>query len=305
MSEGIAAVLRHALDNDGVITRSEALAIGMRSRTLDTRVAEGVLVVVAHGVYALPGALQTNRSTLRAASKALGAVVSHQAAAWMHGIAVSGPRLVVSVPHRRTHRFIDVVVHQLTDIREQDVQFIDGMGVTTPARTILDLSAVLRAAELGTVIDQLVRQSLTSLKQIGALQAELARKGKPGMIRLRRELEARAGRTRVTESLLEAKLLDIIMKGNLPIPDLQHRPPWLKATHGRVDFSYPKAKLVIEADGREWHGDEASFQRDRERDNLAQLAGWRVLRFTWADVSRRPEYVLLSIRKALELSLSS
>ncbi len=305
MNQDLAAVLRHALDNEGVITRAEALAIGIKPRTLDTRVAEGVLLTVAHGVYALPGALRSNRSTLRAATRALGAVVSHQAAAWMNGVMTAGPRLVVSVPHRRTHKFPDVVVHQLTDIREKDLHHLDGMPVTTATRTVIDLAGVLQPVELGGVINHFVRQGKTSQERIAELQAELTRKGKPGMTRLRRILDSRAEGTQVTESVLEARLLEVIEMGNLPVPDLQYRPPWLRHRNGRVDFSYPNAKLVIEGDSREWHGDERSFQADRERDNLAQLAGWRVLRFTWTDITRRPEYIVLSIRKALDLSVSS
>ena len=51
----------------------------------------------------------------------------HQTAARLRGVVVPGPRLVVSVPHRRTHFFPDVAVHQLTDIREVDVTRIGGL----------------------------------------------------------------------------------------------------------------------------------------------------------------------------------
>jgi very-short-patch-repair endonuclease len=62
---------------------------------------------------------------------------------------------------------------------------------------------------------------------------------------------------------------------------------------------------VVEGDSREWHGDEYTFQADRERDNLAQLAGWRILRFTWHDVTRKPDYVVSSIRRGLGVSMSA
>jgi very-short-patch-repair endonuclease len=70
-------------------------------------------------------------------------------------------------------------------------------------------------------------------------------------------------------------------------------------------MSYPDSKLVIEGDSRGWHGDEYTFQADRERDNLAQLAGWMILRVTWKDITQRPEYVVWMIRQALDLSLSA
>ncbi len=71
------------------------------------------------------------------------------------------------------------------------------------------------------------------------------------------------------------------------------------ATNGRVDMAYESHRLVIEADGRRWHATSAAFLEDRERDNKAQLAGWRVLRFSWWDVEERPAYVTSAIRTAL------
>jgi very-short-patch-repair endonuclease len=68
---------------------------------------------------------------------------------------------------------------------------------------------------------------------------------------------------------------------------------------GRVDFAYGDERIVIEVDGRLFHGPEV-FESDRERDNAAGLAGWRVLRFTWKMVTERPEYVVATVTEALE-----
>jgi hypothetical protein len=134
---------------------------------------------------------------------------------------------------------------------------------------------------------------------------ELARRGKPGVIRLRRVLASRTGASGGSDSELESRLLELIRTAGLPEPDPQYEPSWLRYKQGRVDLAYPSEFLIIEGDSREWHGDELAFQADRERDNIAQLAGWRVLRFTWQDITRRPEYVVSSIRRALGLSLSA
>ena len=295
--------MRHAVSNDGVVTRSEALALGMKKSTLDRKLEEGSLVKVATSAYALPGVFESERAILRAATRSLGAVASHQTAARLRGVVVPGPRLVVSVPHRRTHFFPDVAVHQLTDIREVDVTRIGGLPTTTAARTIVDLAAVLSLTQLGRVVDRFATKGVTSFETMSEVLDELARKGKPGVVRLRRALEPRLGARGWSESDLESRLLELIRLASLPEPNLQFRPPWLKNVNGRVDLSYPEARLVIEGDSREWHGDELTFQADRERDNLAQLAGWRILRFTWHDITRRPEYVVSSIQRALDLSL--
>ena len=69
---------------------------------------------------------------------------------------------------------------------------------------------------------------------------------------------------------------------------------------GRVrDFVWPARRLVVEADSYAWHRSPAAFNGDRERDTELTLAGWRTLRFTWEQVTRRPDYVTGAIRSAI------
>jgi very-short-patch-repair endonuclease len=199
--------------------------------------------------------------------------------------------------------FPDVVVHQLTDIRAVDVTSESSVPTTTPARTTIDLAAVLSPTQLGRAVDRFASLGLASFEQMSQILDELGRKGKPGIVRLRRALEPRLGTTGNSESDLESRLLEVIRLSGLPEAQVQHHPTWLKHVKGRVDLAYPDFKLVVEGDSREWHGDEYTFQADRERDNLAQLAGWKVLRFTWSDITRKPDYVVSSIRRALRVSL--
>jgi very-short-patch-repair endonuclease len=67
----------------------------------------------------------------------------------------------------------------------------------------------------------------------------------------------------------------------------------------RLDLAYPTLRLGIEADGRRWHGGVADFERGRIRSNLLVHLGWRVLQFTWADVTRRPAQVAASVAREL------
>jgi very-short-patch-repair endonuclease len=66
-----------------------------------------------------------------------------------------------------------------------------------------------------------------------------------------------------------------------------------------VDFAYPMWMLAIEIDGWSVHGTPAAMRRDYERQANIEDLGWRVLRFTWYDVVRRPDYVARRIRSAL------
>jgi very-short-patch-repair endonuclease len=67
-----------------------------------------------------------------------------------------------------------------------------------------------------------------------------------------------------------------------------------------TDLAFPGCRLAVEVDGWAWHIDPDRFQRDRARQNALVLAGWTVLRFTWSDVTERPDRVVAQIRRALE-----
>jgi very-short-patch-repair endonuclease len=67
----------------------------------------------------------------------------------------------------------------------------------------------------------------------------------------------------------------------------------------RIDLAFPEAKLAIEVDGWAWHTDVDRFGADRRKGNALVRAGWRLLRFTWHDLTNRPAYVIAEIRAAL------
>ncbi len=292
-------VLEHARDNGGAITSGEARALGMSPTTLKRRVDSGWLVRVGKGTFVLAGVNDEWRAVLSAATRRLAAAVSHEAAAQLHRMRNVRPGvLVVSVPTRRTNRFPGVRVHQSTDLVDEHVKLYDGLRTTTPERTIVDLAAITSDSLLNRIVSFAVADSRIDLLRLQDMFESLARKGKPGVRRLRRILELVDVAT--PESELEVRFMEIVTRSSLPLPISQFSPPWLTKAEGRVDFAYPEAKLLVEVDGRRWHTDEMAFMKDRERDNLAQLAGWRTLRFTWTDITTRPTYVVLTISKALD-----
>lgn len=83
-----------------------------------------------------------------------------------------------------------------------------------------------------------------------------------------------------TESDLETECLQVLRAAALPAPARQWWISDRRERIGRIDLAYPHARLGIEVDGFEWHGDYISFHRDRERYNAAVAAGWRLLLFT-------------------------
>lgn len=306
MSEIDAKLIDYARRHGGVVTRSEAIALGMSERTVKRRIFDGQLVGLANGALVLPGILDSEETSLRAASYSIGAVASHESAARMHGIdRLDAKRWTASVPIRRSNRFGPLQIHQLTDIEPEDIVVIREIPVTIPSRAAVDLAAVLPARLLADVVDQFAGRRITTYEQIGARLEALARRGKPGVAKLRKIIKARSNVAMAPESTLESMLLDLLITGGLPTPTTQFHAPWLRQQSGRVDLAYVECRLVIEADGRHWHGSPEAFQADRRRDNTAQLAGWTILRFTWEDVTKRESYVLDTVAAALNRSVFS
>lgn len=66
-----------------------------------------------------------------------------------------------------------------------------------------------------------------------------------------------------------------------------------------IDFADPRLMIAIEVDGRAFHSDRRSFERDRARQNSLVLRGWIILRFTWERLVNDPEGVIAEIRAAL------
>jgi hypothetical protein len=295
-------IIAQALSNGGSITSAEAQALGASREWLARREEQGWLERIGHSTYQLPGIESEWRATLAAACHRLGAVVSHESAAQLHEM----PRLrrgllIVSVPIRRTNRYPGVDVRQRTDLTPDQVIESTGLPVTTPARTIIDLAGQMGVKGLGRLVDSSVAQGVTSYEAVLALFQLLGRRGKPGTQRMREVLAERGGTPERDPTELEHRLLDLMDRAGFPLPTREFKAPWLAPTNGRVDLAYLEQRLVVEADSRRWHMLAAAFLEDRERDNRAQLAGWRVLRFTWWDIEQRPDYVASMIRAALSI----
>jgi hypothetical protein len=104
-----------------------------------------------------------------------------------------------------------------------------------------------------------------------------------------------AGSGSVPES--EARLL--FASAGLPAPTTQFVVRDGHRFIARLDFAWEEALLAVEIDGFAYHSASGDFQRDRSRQNIVQLQGWLVLRFTVADIRDNPDEVVAQIRSAL------
>jgi very-short-patch-repair endonuclease len=102
-----------------------------------------------------------------------------------------------------------------------------------------------------------------------------------------------------SESELETRFVQLLRRARLPRPVRQHE-VWLGGrVVARADLAYPGQRLLIELDGWSAHGTKRAFRSDRRRQNSLVLAGWTLLRFTWADVVESPAAVVAAVHGAL------
>jgi hypothetical protein len=207
--------------------------------------------------------------------------------------------IVITIPRGGNHRVPSARVCESTDLRPRDLRRVDGIQVTSRERTLCDLGRALRVRELRTAFNDQIHREKVSLEAIYEVFYRYARRGRRGMTKVRSVLEQCGPGFVAPESELEQRTIDLFDAHGLPQPDRQVELTFWDALAGRVDFVYADERIIIEVDGRLFHGPDV-FESDRERDNAAGLAGWRVLRFTWRMVTERPEYVVATVREALQ-----
>ena len=283
-----AKVGRLAAGQHGLVTHSQAEALGMTARQIHSRVAAGLFVPMHRGVYRTTGAARSPEQAVLAGCLAAAhdAVASHRAAAWLWNLrGFDDPLVEVSVPGGQP-TVVGVTIHRPRRLERVDVSRTRQVPVTTPARTLLDLGAVVSAARIEAAMEDALLRRLTTTAALTSTVERLTRRGRNGSAVLRQLVSERDPAAAPTESVLEDELLQLLRDAGLPEPVRQHR-----VGRVRLDFAYPAANVGIEADSRIWHGARADVQRNSDKANVLAAHGWRVLHFTSHDVRDRPHYV--------------
>jgi hypothetical protein len=283
----------------GTISRAQARGTGMTDRMVDYRVQRGRWVRLHNGVFAVAGVPASWSRDVWAAALAVGptATVSLDTALLIHGVDdryVPRYPLTLAIPHEARRRVPGVAIHRVGDLRPDHVEQVDGLRVTTAARAIVDLAAVVGPKRLDHLVD-LVSDRLTSVARVSACTADVARPGKPGITALGTVLDARGPGHVPPQSELESRLFTALAAGGLPAPVRQFALPGRGALDGLVDAAYPDVRVVIEADGRRWHTRIRDLRRDHRRDAEAARVGWQTLRFLYEELTEHPAEVVATI----------
>jgi very-short-patch-repair endonuclease len=285
-----------AASQHGVVSREQLHVLGLSEQAIDHRVRIGRLHVIHRGVYAVGHRVLTMEGRWMAAVLAAGrdAVLSHTSAASAWELrAVGSGAIHVTIPgDPGRKRRAGIRIHRSCTLTSDDTTEYKGIPITTPARTLIDLAATLRGRPLEQALD---RAELLRLIDFAELRRALAaHPTRPGSRSLQAMLSRYTAESAVTRSELEEHFLDLCDDHGVRRPETNTRIEGIE-----VDFAWRDARLIAEVDGYAFHRSRSAFETDRERDVRLALAGWEVLRFTYAQVTARSAWVSAAIANRL------
>jgi very-short-patch-repair endonuclease len=287
-------IARLATGQHGVVARRQLEAVGLGRGAVAHRVAAGRLHRVHRGVYAVGHPVLTVNGCRMAAVLAAGpgAALSHASAAALWEIRPTSATLIdVSVPSPAGRgKRPGLRIHRAASLRADELTEHRGIGVTTVARTLLDLAATLSPRALERALDEAEIQQLYDRTSLDAMAR--AHAGERGARALAEALD-QDGEPTLTDSELEELMLTLCREQQLeqPVPRA-----WVAGL--RVDFLFAASRLIVETDGYRYHHTRRAFERDRERDAILARAGYRTLRFTHRQLTREPAMVAETIRSS-------
>jgi very-short-patch-repair endonuclease len=264
----------------GVIARSQLLVQGLTAREVQRRVESGRLHPIHRGVYAVGHTVLKREGRWMAATLATHGVLSHITAATAWGFAQSAGAIHVTVPgdpgraRRRGLR-----IHRSRTLTSHDLAELDGIPVTEPHRTLTDLARTIEGRPLERAVNLAERR----------IDFERLRRTAPPALRA----VLASYTTSLTRSKLEEMFLQLCDDHDIARPEVNTRVEGVEC-----DFVWRDARLVVEVDGYKYHRAPSVFESDRAKDVELEIRGWRVLRFTWLQVERRPQWVARAIRLA-------
>jgi very-short-patch-repair endonuclease len=201
------------------------------------------------------------------------------------------PIEVTLPPRCHTTRLAGVAVRRST-VSAGEMSKRRGHRATSVVRTLADLGRRLPLVEAVAALDMALHRRLLQSDDLRSWAR--AHPGNRGIARLRRVIELAEP---ATESVMETRLRLLLVMAQLPRPEAQvSLVDEVGHFLGRPDFYYPLHRLAIEYDGA---GHRENLTGDNRRQNRLVDAGYRLLRFTAADVLSAPDSVVALVKRAL------
>jgi very-short-patch-repair endonuclease len=283
-----------AAKQHGVAARWQLLQAGITARQIHLRLESGRLHEIHRGIYlvghVVPPPLATEQAALLACGKE--AVLSHRTAANLWSILPypASAAVWITVPPGRTVERPRITVRR-APLSARDMRDRRGLRLTSPPRTILDLSSLIDVEELEGVVAEATFRKLASETE---LRDQLAgNDGKRGVANLRRVLGLAGGPQR-TRSQGERAMLRLVRAAGMTGYEANAR------IHGyEVDLLWRDAGVAVEIDGWDGHSSRVAFERDRLKAATLNSHGITVIPITGRQLRDDPDGVIVRLKRAI------
>jgi very-short-patch-repair endonuclease len=309
MDPGLA---RRAAAQGGTFSRQDALAAGYSPAEIRSRLDSGIWLRLRRGRYVDAAARPSDgltgyRLDCWAALSAMDgpAVVSHNSATLLHGrdlhpdarLRTQG-LVELILPNGGARRRPGVLGHDLPLAADERTE-IDGLPVTTLERTAVDVASIETPVNALITVDSVLRGWLGD----GVSRIDGQRKLLAAAERWPRKSHRRIARTiAFADGLSETageSLSRLELSGQgIPTPRLQYI-----VGDFRSDFGWPEYRTLGEFDGRLKYTDPAILWAEKLREDALRDAGWELVRWTWAQITRSPAEVAARVRRAFQRGL--
>ncbi|MBC7278357.1 hypothetical protein [Nocardioides sp.] len=300
-----------------IALRKELLDNGHSERSIAQALRTGVLARPRRGAYVdgnlWKGLSEEDRYAVRCRAayrqSKTDVVLSHVSAVPFRNGPLWGLDLAevhLSRPDHRTGRREAGVRQHSGKLLELDVVTENGLLLTSPERTAVEVTTVAPVVAALGVVNDLLHRQITTLERVKE-RYELSMEHWPNS--LSAQVVLRLADPRV-ESLAESLFVGVAWMQSLPMPIPQYEVIDSEGKARRLDFALPEFGVWFEIDGKVKYeqpyriGDTAAdvvFREKRRQDRISEATGWRCMRITWADL-QDPVRLAARIRAFLESS---
>lgn len=294
---GDAAVAALASAQHGLVTRAQLRFCGLSEDAIRHRVKRGRLFRLHRGVYQVGHLSSTELTPLAAALLAVGrhALLCGEAALWLWGIIEKRPKIIdVVVLRGGAQSRAGIRVRRGDALHRGEVREKRDLPTVSPVAALLDLADAGNADAVERALNEGRELKLITQRDMERMVARSP--GRAGLAIFSHLLEDQIDED-FSRREAERLMRKLIRSAGLPTPRRN-----VKAHGYELDFYWPELALNVEADGVRWHSSRRRLNRDRERDGDLAARGIQVLRFTWDQLTKRPDWVVAKLAAAIALA---
>jgi very-short-patch-repair endonuclease len=296
-----------AASQGGPFATAQALAAGYEEREVGRLVRSGEWTRLRRGVLVKTSELPDDDAgraiiAVRAvALKVTGWVIaSHRTATTIHQLTTLRPtprQLDILRPNADRGRIQAGVRWRSAAIQASHVTQVDGVCVTSVARTVLDVVRETDFREGLVLAESALNRGLTTVPELRAVHDFCA-----DWSGARAAGRVVSFASPLSESPGESLSRIVFADGGLPVPLQQQEIYDDAGLIGRVDFLWKKQRTVGEFDGKVKYlgpdADSMTLYAEKRREDRLREAGFEVVRFSWSDIVDRPAWVVAQLLRA-------